>query len=133
MKSIIKKLGIKGKSEILLLNVPDEFDRDFHTLEDIEVFESLIQITQIDYALYFAHDINEIERQFDTLRIKLKEDATLWIAFPKNSAEITKEYNWKPLNNNCFISVENLSINENWKAKRFRKLEYTKCKEIKNS
>lgn len=130
MKSIIKKLGVKGKTEILLLNVPDEFDRDFHSLNDIEVYESLIQITKIDYALYFARDIDEIEKQFDALRIKLRDDATLWIAFPSDSEDINDVYDWKPLNRNCFEDVEDLTINKNWKAKRFRKLEYLHCNEI---
>jgi len=129
MKSILKKLNVTDQNEILVLNIPDDFDKDFHTIEGIEIYESLIQITKIEYALLFVLSAKELEDQIQTLNIKLKDDAILWVIHPIASESLGESYNWKPLTNLCFENVETKSILHEWRAVRFRKLEYLHCKE----
>lgn len=132
MKAILKKLNVKKEQEILLLNLPNEFDRNFHTLEGITITESLVQLTKTDYALLFITDENQLEKQFETLEIKLKDDATLWVAYPSSSKALKKAQSWQALAAHCFEEVEATQINKNWNAKRFRKLEYLHCTEKTN-
>lgn len=132
MKAILKKLNIKKEREILVLNLPDEFDRDFHTLEGITITESLVQLTKTGYALLFIADENQLEKQFETLELKLKDDATLWVAYPSASEALKQSHPWQPLAAHCFEEVEATQINKNWNAKRFRKLEYLHCAEKTN-
>lgn len=132
MKAILKKLNVKKEQEILLLNLPNEFDRDFHTLEGITITESLVQLTKTDYALLFITDENQLEKQFETLELKLKDDATLWVAYPSSSEALQRPQSWQALAAHCFEEVEAIHINKNWNAKRFRKLEYLHCAEKNN-
>lgn len=130
MKTIFEKLKLSDQKEILILNEPEGFDKELLTLHNIEVFESLVQVTKVDFALVFLTTVQEVEDQMQTLLLKLKDDALLWIAYPTHSSatDITDSYNWKPLTSNCFEPTKSKIINENWRAIRFRKLEYAKPK-----
>lgn len=130
MKTLFEKLKLSDQKEILILNEPEGFDKELLTLHNIEIYESLVQVTKVNFALVFVTSIQEVEDQMQTLLLKLKDDALLWIAFPTHTSatDITDGYDWKPLTGNCFEPTKSMVINENWKVIRFRKLEYAKPK-----
>lgn len=134
MKSILKKLDIKNQSEILVLNLPDEFEKNFNELKGIEVYESLVQINKFSYGILFTNSVDNLSKQLDTLLPKIMDDAILWIAFPTEGSDFETNlhscYHWDNMHRHCFEIVDEKIINNNWKAARFRKLEYTKWKEL---
>ncbi|MCQ0110180.1 hypothetical protein [Zhouia amylolytica] len=137
MKTLFQKLKLENQQEILVINEPDGFNEQLAELTGIDVIESLVQINQVEFALVFVKTIEEFERQTQTLLPKLKDDIVLWVAHPRKvsktlKTDITNDYAWSPLIKNCYTQVGYLKINDDWEALRFRKLEYTKCKEIKN-
>ncbi|GLB48947.1 hypothetical protein Y10_13150 [Neptunitalea sp. Y10] len=93
-----------------------------------------MQLNKFDYGILFIQSIENLKNQLSTLLPKVNDDGELWIAFPSESSvvatDINMNYNWKALRNECFEIVDEKQINKNWKAKRFRKLEYTKWKEL---
>ncbi len=135
MKSILKKLNIKDQAEILVLNLPDEFEKKFNTLKNIDIFESLVQLNKFSYGILFTTSVSDLKNQINTLIPKILDDAVLWIAFPSEHTDFESDlhdndYHWDHLRNNCLEIVEEKQINDNWKAKRFRKLEYAKWKDL---
>ncbi|UOB16935.1 hypothetical protein [Abyssalbus ytuae] len=130
MKTVFEKLKLKDLKEIVILNEPEGFDKDLNSLQNIEIYESLVQVTKIEFALAFFTTIHEFEDQMQTLIPKLKDDALLWIAYPIDSSrtDLNDSYNWKPLSNKCFETTKSVIINDSWKAIRFRKLEYVHIK-----
>jgi hypothetical protein len=130
MKTVFEKLKLTDQKEILVLNEPEGFDKNLEDLKNIEIYESLLQVTKVDFAIVFVTTINDVEDQMQTLLLKLKDDAILWLAYPTNSlkTDIDEKYNWKPLTSNCFETTKSVLINDDWQAIRFRKLEYLKSK-----
>ena len=129
MTNLFKKLKLENQKEILVLNEPKGFAKQLAQLVDIDVYESLIQVNKVEFALVFVTTIKEFEQQMLTLGPKLKDDVVLWVAHPRTisknySTDITNAYDWAPLTRNSYDSVESLTINKDWEALRFRKLEY---------
>ncbi|GLB53225.1 hypothetical protein NBRC110019_22650 [Neptunitalea chrysea] len=134
MKSILKKLNVFFQTEILVLNLPSEFEKNFNKIKNVEIFESLVQLNKFSYGILFTKSIENLKNQLGTLLPKIEDDGELWVVFPTKTSgiqtDICTKYNWHLLRNNCFEIVDEKQINNNWKAKRFRKLEYTKWKEL---
>ncbi|WP_247716573.1 hypothetical protein [Sinomicrobium weinanense] len=129
MTNLFKKLKLEKQKEILVLNEPKGFAKQLAKLVGIEVYESLVQVNKVEFALIFVTTIKEFEDQMLTLGPKLKDDVVLWIAHPRTisknyTTDITDAYNWAPLTRNSYDWVESLTINKDWEALRFRKLEY---------
>lgn len=129
MTNLFKKLKLENQKEILVLNEPRGFTKQLAELVGIEVIESLVQVNKVEFALVFVTSIKEFEQQMLTLGPKLKDDVVLWIAHPRTisknyTTDITDAYNWGPLTRNSYDWVEDLIINKDWEALRFRKLEY---------
>ncbi|WP_224483340.1 hypothetical protein [Robertkochia aurantiaca] len=133
MKSLFQKLKFENQEEILILNEPPGFSEELAELVNIEIYQSVIQINKVEFALIFVTTIDELEKQLDTVLHKLKEDAILWIAHPRKVSDnlftdITDQYHWKPLLDKCYENVGHLTVNDDWEAERFRRSEYIKCK-----
>lgn len=131
MKTLFQKLKLENQDAILVLNEPEGFSKELASLVDIEIYQSVIQINKIEFALIFVTTIAELENQLQTVLHKLKEDAILWIAHPRKRSQrydtdITNAYPWTQLNRKCFEAVKNIKVNDDWEAVRFRKLEYVK-------
>ncbi|MGS2740097.1 hypothetical protein [Sinomicrobium sp. M5D2P17] len=129
MKNLFKKLKLENQKEILVLNEPKGFAKQLAELVGIEVYESLVQVNKVEFALVFVTTIKQFEQQMLTLGPKLKDDVVLWVAHPRTisqnyTTDITNAYDWAPLTRNSYDSVDSLTINKDWEALRFRKLEY---------
>ena len=76
-----------------------------------------------------------VKKQIDSiaphLDQKLKDDATVWFAYPKKTSkkyqlEVDRDHGWKLLGYLGFEAVRQVAIDSNWSALRFRKVEYIK-------
>lgn len=131
MKTLFEKLKLENQKEILILNEPEGFAEKLSELVDIDIYQSLIQVNKMEFALLFVSTITEFEDQLQTLLPKLKDDVVLWVAHPRKKSknlttDITNEYHWEPLIKKGYDQVKNLKIDSDWEALRFRRAEYIK-------
>jgi len=113
MSVLFKKLGIGKLDEIVILNEPEGFCTELDQLKGINIRESVIRTSEIDFALIFVTDPKQIENRIETVYPKLLGDAVLWFAYPsdasKRSIDITKD--WKVLGDYNLTEIETLEIN----------------------
>jgi|SRR5690606_27693266 len=131
MKTLLEKLKLENQKEILILNEPEGFAEKLAEFVDFDIYQSLIQVNKMEFALLFVSSIKEFEDQLQTLLPKLKDDVVLWVAHPRKKSknlttDITNEYQWEPLIKKGYDQVKNFKIDSDWEALRFRRAEYIK-------
>ncbi|WP_299257195.1 hypothetical protein [uncultured Aquimarina sp.] len=132
MTTLFKKLQLPPLlDEILILNEPEGFCKELDCLKDVIVKESLIQVSEVDFALVFVTEKKQIENRIETIYPKLVGDGILWFAYPKKSSkkystEITRNHGWGVLGDYNLEPVRQVAIDDNWTALRFRKVSFIK-------
>ncbi len=132
MTALFKKLQLPPSlDEILILNEPEGFCKELDCLKDVTIKESLIQVSEVDFALIFVKEKKQIENRIETVYPKLVGDAILWFAYPKKSSkkyitEITRDQGWGVLGDYNLEPVRQVAIDEDWSALRFRKINFIK-------
>ena len=130
MTPLFKKLQLPPSlDEILILNEPEGFCKELDCLKGVIIKESLIQVSEVDFAIIFVTEKKQIENRIETVYPKLIGDAILWFAYPKNtsekySSEINSDSGWGVLGDYNLKPVEQVSIDEDWTALRFRKVSF---------
>ena len=76
-----KKLGIKPASRVLLLNAPEGF-----ALDGVDVVRRAPGLA--DVILSFHTERAELARRMPVLRERMRQDARLWIAWPKRASKL---------------------------------------------
>ncbi len=132
MTPLFKKLQLPPTlDEVMILNEPEGFCKELDCLKDVTIKESLIQVSEVDFAIIFVIEKKQIENRIETVYPKLVGDAILWFAYPKKSSkkytsEITRDHGWGVLGDYNLEPVRQVSIDEDWSALRFRKVSYIK-------
>lgn len=132
MTPLFKKLQLPASlDEILVLNEPEGFCKELDCLKDVSIKESLIQVSEVDFALIFVKEKKQIENRIETVFPKLVGDAILWFVYPKKSSkkytsEITRDIGWGVLGDYNLKPVRQVSIDDDWTALRFRKIRFIK-------
>ena len=122
-QALIKKLGIKPKQRLLILNAPEGYlDRLKPLPEGIEL--AAMPDGAFDWVHLFVTNKAELEQHFLTASQTLKPDGLLWISYPKRSAKVatdlTRDEGWVVVNEGGWAGVAMVSINEVWSAVRFK-------------
>ncbi|PKV49949.1 hypothetical protein ATE84_1995 [Aquimarina sp. MAR_2010_214] len=132
MTTLFKKLQLPfSLDEILILNEPEGFCKDLDCLKGVNVKESLIQVSKVDFAIIFVTEKKQIENRIETVYPKLVGDAILWFAYPKKNSKkytslINRDYGWGVLGDYNLQPINQVSINTDWNALRFRKISFIK-------
>src|SRR5690606_15135696 len=131
MKTLFEKLKLENQKEILIINEPEGFAEKLAKLVNIDIYQSLIHVNKIEFALLFVSSITEFVDQLQTLLTNLKDDVILWVAHPRKKSEnfrtdITIDYQWDPLVKKGYDQFKRLKIDSDWEALRFRRAEYIK-------
>ncbi len=132
MTPLFKKLQLPPTlDEILVLNEPEGFCKELDCLKDVTIKESLIQVSEVDFALIFVTEKKQVENRIETVYPKLVGDAVLWFAYPKKSSkkytsEITQDIGWGVLGDYNLKPLLQVSIDDDWTALRFRKIGFIK-------
>ncbi len=130
MTALFKKLQLPPSlDEILILNEPEGFCKELDCLKDVTIKESLIQVSEVDFALVFVTEKKQIENRIETVYPKLVGDGILWFAYPKKSSkkhtsEITRDHGWGVLGDYNLEPVRQVAIDDDWTALRFRKVSF---------
>ena len=132
MTPVFKKLNFKTHKHILCLNTPSSFQLELKTMsKEVEIFESLGSLKNIEFALVFATTQSQIDKAAIQLNKKLIADAVLWFCYPKGTSkkyncEFNRDTGWKFLGELGYEPVRQVAIDEDWSALRFRNPDFIK-------
>lgn len=124
--SLIKKLGIKPKQRVLILNAPDGYSEQIGTLLplDVELFTTPTTGGNFDVVLQFVGNKAEVEKDTPMAIQHVKPWGLLWLSYPKQSSKVPTDINrdilWKIFPNSEWRPVTQVSIDDVWSALRFR-------------
>lgn len=124
--SLIKKLGIKPKQRVLILNAPEGYAEQIGTLlpAGVELVTSPTSAANSDVVLQFVRNKAEVEQNIPLAIQIVKPGGLLWISYPKQSAKVPTDINrdilWKIFPDIEWRPVTQISIDEVWSALRFR-------------
>ena len=132
MTPLFKKLNFKGQKAILALNKPNSFKAE---LSAMQAFAQIVTddstIDEVGFAIIFVTTKAQIEQFAATIMPKFKGDAILWFCYPKGTSknykcEFNRDTGWDVLGQYNLEPVRQVSIDGDWSAIRFRKVEYIK-------
>jgi hypothetical protein len=124
--SLIKKLGIKPKQRLIILNAPEGFSEQIGTLlpAEVELFNSPSLTSNFDIVIQFVRNKSEVEKDTPLAIGMVNPGGRLWLSYPKQSSKVPTDINrdilWKIFPNSEWRPVTQISINEIWSALRFR-------------
>lgn len=132
MNLVIKKLQYKLQEQVLVVKAPPEF-RD--VLADwrktAKVHTEPNEGTKYSFLLIFVKTEAEVKAAAKKYIPLLEPDAVSWMAYPKKTskkykAEITRDSGWSALGALGYEGVSMISIDDDWSAFRFRKVDFIK-------
>lgn len=139
MVNLFEKLELPSNlDEIVILNEPTDFEHAIKQLDRVRVVESLVLLSEVDFALIFVNNRKQLECRMETLVPKLVGDAIVWIAFPQmhseqNDFSSLDNQNWSIFGDYQLKPVQHLELNHNWSAVRFRKTGFIKSDVVSKS
>jgi hypothetical protein len=131
MSSTFEKMNLKDQKQIVVLNVPQSFERELNTLRDVEILRDLQDLNEIEFSLAFVTEQREVDTLGKAIARKAKGDAVVWFAYPKGTSRnyksvINRDRGWQVLGKMGFECVRSVAIDEDWSALRFRRVEFIK-------
>ena len=131
MASVFDKLQLKDQKEIVVLNAPDSFEPELTTLKGVSVARAVKDAKEIAFSIAFVKTQPEVEAAVKAVAGKVKGDAAVWFAYPKQSSKkytstINRDSGWNSLGKAGFEPVRMVAIDEDWSAVRFRRAEFIK-------
>jgi hypothetical protein len=85
---LARKLGIKESSCVFLSGEPDDYQELLMPLPPGVTFARSVSST-VDLAHVFVTREEELAKHLGNLRKKLRQDAALWISWPKKTANVS--------------------------------------------
>jgi len=133
--SILKKLQLKNRNPILIITSPEEYKSVIETIQ-AEIHRQPQQ--NYSFVQIFVKSISEANEVIPNSASKLEGDGKLWICYPKKSSQkynsdISRDKGWDAVAKLNLEPVTMISINEDWSALRFRKVEHIKKLTRKNA
>lgn len=134
MSELLKKMQFKNNKEILILNVPMDFNNQLKEISQITKVYSICKkesSNKFGFILIFVQSSFDVKNYMELTKNNMESDCNLWFAYPKKSskkykAEISRDLGWEFLGELGFEVVRSVSIDENWTGLRFRHLDYIK-------
>ena len=122
---IFKKLGIRPKHQVLILNAPEGYRNQLGTLPaGAELITTPTSAGNFDVVHLFVRNKSEVERDVPISIQLVKPGGLLWISYPKQSSKVPTDLNrdvlWAIFPDKAWRPVTQISIDEVWSALRFR-------------
>src|SRR4051794_11715313 len=117
-----KKLGIKERSRVALVNAPKDFQSELGELPDnVEFIKRPTK--SLDIILFFVANERALVRDFARLAAKLIANGMIWIAWPKKSSGVTtdlSEQRVRDIGLKCgLVDVKVCAIDDTWSGLKF--------------
>ena len=131
MADVWGKLNLKDHDEILVVNAPASFEREVKTLDGVTVKRKPADVKEIGFFLAFVTTQKEMDDLARVVAKKSVPDAVVWFAYPKGTSkkytsEISRDTGNEALGEAGFEPVRMVAIDEDWTAKRFRRVAFIK-------
>lgn len=132
MNTVIKKLQYKLQPEVLIVNAPDEFRDVVDEWKRMAVVQSEgVEGKTFNFAMIFVKTVKDVSAATKKYVKMLEQDAVFWMVYPKKTskkykAEITRDDGWQQLGDLGYEGVAMVSVDEDWSALRFRKADFIK-------
>lgn len=120
---LAKKLGIKDRSTIALLNPPEGLDRDLN----LGLMDSVVVRRQLkkplDVILVFVNDRAELVRRFPVAKRALHERGGLWVAWPKRTSGVATDLTENVVRDiglaEGLVDTKVCAVDDTWSGLRF--------------
>lgn len=121
---LLEKLQLKDEKNLLIQGLPSTVERQFNKLSFAKNLTPLLKIKKIDFALVFAISQKQLKDILKEVLPALREDAKLWIAYPKVSSKIvsdlSRDCNWTCVAQFGLEPVRMIAVDPVWCAMRFK-------------
>ncbi len=126
---LFKKLNLKDRAKLHILNAPESFEPELKTLGSVDLIQDGRGSGEILFFLGFVTQLKEVERFAGMIGKRAMGDAIVWFAYPKQSSkkykcEFNRDTGWASVGKAGFEGVRQVAIDEDWSAVRFRRAEY---------
>ena len=126
---LLKKLGIKPKQRITIVNAPNGYHEQLGELPAGVELATTLNGT-FDLVHVFIKNKAEIDQYALNAIQAVKPGGSLWFSYPKKSAkiptDISRDVGWDAVSNAGWRPVTLISIDDVWSAFRFRPLSEVK-------
>ncbi len=130
-KSIINKLLIKPRQQVLIVNIPDTVKESIDAFPEgvIPLYIQSSELTtsrmvKVDVILVFVHTKLDMQSLLSPLRPLLMPNGLYWVAYRKLTSKESGDINRDSLRQYGLTiglnGVSLVSIDENWSAMRFK-------------
>ena len=131
MTPLFNKLNLGDHREILVANAPLSFEPELKALSDVKILREAKGVSQVQFGMSFVKTLKDVEAVANTWLPKAKGDAAVWLVYPKGSSKMLKcEFNrdtgFAAIMDQGFDTVRIVSIDSDWSALRFRRVEFIK-------
>lgn len=119
---LLKKLGVRDGMHVALVAAPDGFEEFLGELpKDTTV---LTRITpKINLALCFVRSLGDLAGTLDLLKLRLPEQASVWIVHPKRAGRYHVDFNQNHVRDRALaiglVDYKVCSIDNDWSALKF--------------
>lgn len=118
-----KKLGIKDGFSVLLVNEPRHYFKLFEDFPENVTFLKNQKPEFADFIHLFCTSFKELTAVADSCKNSLKTNASLWVSWPKGSANIQTDLKREPIREHLLsiglVDVKVAAINEDWSGLKF--------------
>jgi hypothetical protein len=132
MESVFKKLNLKDQKQIVVLCSPDSFEINLNSIQPaVNVIKSMESASEIAFALLFVTKQEQVDTLIPRIAPKLSQDPVLWMCYPKSSSkkykcDFNRDTGWAIMGNYELEPVRMVSIDDDWSALRFKKVDFIK-------
>ena len=119
---LAKKLGIKAKYRVALVNEPPDFRRELVGLPEGVRFVTSVQAS-LDVIVFFVRSQRELIQNFPRLASRLAPAGMLWIAWPKKASGVITDLSDNSVRqiglDAGLVDVKVCAVNEIWSGLKF--------------
>lgn len=131
-QSLLEKLQLKDERNLLIQGLPSSIEKQFIKLTFSKNVTPLLKKRKIDFALVFAVSQRQLADILNDVVPVLREDAKLWIAYPKLTSKIasdlSRDKNWDFVSEHGYEAVRMVALDNVWSAARFKRPEHDHVK-----
>lgn len=124
-QTILEKLNLKNEKNILIQGLPSSIEKQFNKLSFAKNLTPLLRTRKIEFALIFAVSEHQLNGILDDILPALRDDSTLWVAYPKVTSKISTDLNressWHKLTSMGYEGSDQVSLDHVWQSVNFIK------------